>query len=77
MKSEHWERVAALFDEATKLGPAEREDLLSTLADDSLRNELRSLLDAHEGRGAFDAVSYTHLRAHETKTRISVCGVWV
>ena len=21
-------------------------------------------------------VSYTHLRAHETKTRISVCGVW-
>jgi serine/threonine-protein kinase len=54
VKSEHWERVAALFDEATKLGPAEREDLLSSLADDGLRNELRSLLDAHEGRGAFD-----------------------
>ena len=23
------------------------------------------------------SVSYTHLRAHETKTRISVCGVWL
>ena len=22
-------------------------------------------------------VSYTHLRAHETKTRISFCGLWV
>ena len=25
----------------------------------------------------FRAVSYTHLRAHETKTRISVCRVWL
>ena len=29
------------------------------------------------GIGEPEAVSYTHLRAHETKTRISVCGVWV
>ena len=26
---------------------------------------------------AAETVSYTHLRAHETKTRISVCVVWV
>ena len=57
MKREDWDRIGALFDEALKRSGAERDKFLSSLGDESLAEELRSLLSAHEGRGPFDELA--------------------
>ncbi|UCC74188.1 MAG: protein kinase, partial [Gemmatimonadota bacterium] len=57
MKREDWDRIGSLFDEALKRSGAERDEFLSSLGDGDLEQELRSLLSAHEGRGAFDELA--------------------
>ena len=57
MKSELWERIGALFDEALALSGDERDAFLSNLGDQQLEHELRSLLSAHESRGPFDEMA--------------------
>ncbi len=52
--SDRWDRIGELFQRALALPPQEREAVLQTASDpDDIKNEVRSLLDAHEGVGAF------------------------
>ncbi len=50
VKTGHWDRIRALFDEACELGPAERRDFLADACgdDDHLRVEIESILAASE-----------------------------
>jgi serine/threonine-protein kinase len=57
MEREDWDRIGALFGEALEREGAEREEFLAELRDEDLAAELRSLLAAHEGRGAFDELA--------------------
>jgi hypothetical protein len=57
MNREDWGRIGTLFDEALEHEGAERDEFLSGLDDEALAGELRSLLAAHEGRGAFDELT--------------------
>jgi serine/threonine-protein kinase len=57
MNREDWDRIGALFDEALERAAAAREEFLAGLGDESLAEELRSLLSAHEGEGAFDELA--------------------
>lgn len=54
-----WTRIEALFHEASRLVGAERDAFLARLdgEDATLAAELRSLLSAHEGRGALDELA--------------------
>ena len=54
MIPEDWDRIRALFEEALQLSGAEREELLSSLGEDHMVQELRALLGAHDSRGPFD-----------------------
>jgi len=57
MKRERWDQIGELFDEALERDGAEREEFLSSLGDEDLEDELRSLLSAHADRGRFDELS--------------------
>ena len=57
MNRQDWDRIGTLFYEALERSGAEREEFLAGLGDESLVEELRSLLSAHERRGAFDELA--------------------
>jgi len=59
MSGHDWERVSDLFEDASRLGESEREAFLSSIEDAGLAEEVRSLLQAHEGGGRFDDLSET------------------
>ncbi|CAN5706570.1 hypothetical protein BH20ACI3_BH20ACI3_03100 [soil metagenome] len=54
MTSEQWQRVKELFEAALERGPAERAVFLAqACADQAIRQEVESLLAAHEGDSSF------------------------
>jgi hypothetical protein len=55
VSGEHWERIQLLFDELIELDTGRRRVRLELLSrtDPWLSDELRSLIDAHEGAGDF------------------------
>ena len=59
MIGDDWERISEFFDEASRLEGAEREAFLSSIGDEGLADEVRSLLQAHESGGRFDDLSET------------------
>jgi len=53
MTPEQWKRVNAIFDEALRQRPESRTEFLNQLSDLSVKNEVLSLLSAHEKAGNF------------------------
>ena len=56
MASERWDRLSRLLEEALGVDPDRRRHFIARIAEEdvSLGHELRSLLEAHEGRGVLD-----------------------
>lgn len=55
MATDHWRRIEAVFEEAARIPPGEREERLLDLCggDEPLRREVASLLAAEEAAGTF------------------------
>ncbi|MDQ3819509.1 MAG: serine/threonine protein kinase, partial [Acidobacteriota bacterium] len=55
MNEERWHRIEALYHDALKLGPEEREQFLERACegDESLRTEVESLISSHESTADF------------------------
>ena len=49
----------------------------TTVGIDLAKNVIQVSVVNGRGKETLNPVSYTHLRAHETKTRISGGGLWV
>ena len=61
MTPERWQKVKEIFNAAMQRAPEERSAFLSTAcgSDESLRNEVESLLASHEKDGSFiDSPTY-------------------
>jgi hypothetical protein len=53
MTPEHWRDVERLYNTAVDLGPDERSRFLATVADESLRREVESLLNEQTAAESF------------------------